>query len=322
MPLFSSLGAGNVQTTNKGKERGWYRARIITHGYVGGGYKDSSPWRNVNRTIHSTDATTDLGDMINEAAAYCDGANSDNYFYVWGVTNAYPGTSSAGWSLNMNTSAGRGAGNSMTVARADFGTMVDYEHAGANIFIVGGGSNVTNKFQMKTESMGTSSNSGTAVDYTAACEGRLRGWHRTGTAAAQSFQWSTESYASWSGHPGSDGWGKAMSSYNGVAYMKDGGNLNTTLKKFNDNTGVNVSSFTVQDAGEENYQTGNKKGYCLGHYNTAQNNNTYKVNFTTDGYTTLGSASEPKGHAGMSSAALASSYTFNNISYGYTVPSY
>ena len=40
--------------------------------------------------------------------------------------------------------------------------------------------------------------------------------------------------------------------------MKDGGNLNTTLKKFNDNTGANVSSF-VQDAGEENYQTGNKK---------------------------------------------------------------
>ena len=104
--------------------------------------------------------------------------------------------------------------------------------------------------------------------------------------------------------------------------MKDGGNLNVTLKKFNDNTGANVSSFSVQDAGEENYQTGNKKGYCLGHYNTAQNNNTYKVNFTTDGYTTLGSASEPKGHAGMSSAALASSYTFNNLSYGYSVPSY
>ena len=41
--------------------------------------------------------------------------------------------------------------------------------------------------------------------------------------------------------------------------MKDGGNLNTTLKKFNDNTGANVSSFTVQDAGEENYQTGNRK---------------------------------------------------------------
>ena len=91
MPLFSSLGAGNVQTTNKGKERGWYRARTITHGYVGGGYKDSSPWRNVNRTLHNTDATTNLGDMINDPAAYCDGANSDNYFYIWGVVNAYPG---------------------------------------------------------------------------------------------------------------------------------------------------------------------------------------------------------------------------------------
>ena len=199
--------------------------------------------------------------------------------------------------------------------------MVDFEHAGANIFIVGGLSNVTSKFQMKTETMGTTSNSATAADYTAACEGRLRGWQKTG-GTAQSFQWSTESYTTWSGAPSSDGWGKALSSYNGVAYMKDGGNLNTTLKKFNDNTGTNVSSFTVQDSGEENYQTGNKKGYCLGHYNGVQNNNSYKVNLTSDAYTTLGSASEPKGHAGMSSAALASAYSFSNPAYGYQVPSY
>ncbi len=321
MPLFSSLGAGNAQTTNKGKERGWSRARVITHGYVGGGYKDSSPWRNVNRTIHSTDVTTDLGDMLNEAAAYCDGANSDNYFYIWGIVNAYAGTSANGWSMNMNTAASRGGGHTMSVARADFGTMVDFEHAGANIFIVGGLSATTSKFQMKTETMGTTSNSATAADYTAACEGRLRGWHKTGSTA-QSFQWSTESYTTWSGAPNSDGWGKALSSYNGVAYMKDGGNLNVTLKKFNDNTGTNVSSFSVQDSGEENYQTGNKKGYCLGHYNGVQNNNSYKVNLTSDAYTTLGSASEPKGHAGMSSAALASAYSFSNPAYGYQVPSY
>ena len=40
---------------------------------------------------------------------------------------------------------------------------------------------------MKTETMGTTSNSGSSSDYTAACEGRLRGWHRTATNAAQSF---------------------------------------------------------------------------------------------------------------------------------------
>ena len=41
---------------------GWAIARIWTHGYVGGGYKSGAPWRNVNRTVHSTDTSTNLGD--------------------------------------------------------------------------------------------------------------------------------------------------------------------------------------------------------------------------------------------------------------------
>ena len=45
MPLFSSIGAANTQTTNKGNERGWARARVITHGYVAGGkYPSPSPF--------------------------------------------------------------------------------------------------------------------------------------------------------------------------------------------------------------------------------------------------------------------------------------
>ena len=50
--------------------------------------------------------------------------------------------------IEYEHAASRGAGNNMTVARADFGPMVDYEHAGANIFICWCWSNVTNKFQM------------------------------------------------------------------------------------------------------------------------------------------------------------------------------
>ena len=33
----------------------WSRSRIITHGFTGGGYKNSSPWKNVNRTTHNND---------------------------------------------------------------------------------------------------------------------------------------------------------------------------------------------------------------------------------------------------------------------------
>ena len=328
MPLFSSIGAANTQTTNRGNERGWARARVITHGYVAGGYKDSSPWKNVNRTVHSTDTTTDLGDQMTRAACYCDGGNSDLYFYVYGIIDAFAGNSSETWSWHMSTSTGRGTNASwnMTVGRDDLGTMVDYEHQGARIYCVGGGSNVTDRFNMKTETMlSVGPTSGSSSDYTATAEGRLRGWQVTSTAATratQSFQWSNETYSAWSSAPGTDGWGKAVSSYLGRFYMKNGGNLNATLVKCDDNNGTQSSSFPIQDAGEENYQMGNLKGYCLGHYNTAQNNNTYKVNYNVDTYAALGSTAEPKGHAGMSSAALASSYNFNNPAYGTTVPAY
>ena len=43
---------GNV--SGKASRAGsWYRSRIITHGFTAGGYKDSSPWKNVNRTDQS-----------------------------------------------------------------------------------------------------------------------------------------------------------------------------------------------------------------------------------------------------------------------------
>ena len=37
---------------------------IIVQGYMLGGYKDSSPWKNVNLTIHATDTTTNLNDHL------------------------------------------------------------------------------------------------------------------------------------------------------------------------------------------------------------------------------------------------------------------
>ena len=62
--------------------------------------------------------------------------------------------------------------------------------------------------------------------------------------------------------------------------------------------------------GEENYQTGQEHGYCIGHYNGVQNNNTYKVVHATDTFTTLGSTAQPKGHDGISSASCASASAY------------
>ena len=57
----------------------WNRSRIITHGWTGGGYKDSSPWKNVNRCNHSNDSQTNIGDKLTSAGSYIDGG--------WSYTN-------------------------------------------------------------------------------------------------------------------------------------------------------------------------------------------------------------------------------------------
>jgi hypothetical protein len=66
------------------------------------------------------------------------------------------------------------------------------------------------------------------------------------------------------------------------------------------------TDLNFDNSGEENDQTGQNWGYCVGHYNGAQNNNTYKVHSITDVYTVLGSDAQPKGHDGSSSGATAS----------------
>ena len=104
--------------------------------------------------------------------------------------------------------------------------------------------------------------------------------------------------------------------------MKQGGNLTTSLGRYNDITGAHVTNFTVDDAGEENYQMGNNKFFCLGHYNGAQNNNSYKVEYSNDSVGAGTANMSPKGHAGTSSGANCSSYNFNYPALGDTRPAY
>ena len=66
--------------SNEGTD--WAQARIITHGYTAGGYKDSAPWKNINRTVHSNDTVgagtanmSPKGDAGMSSAAMCPSYN-------------------------------------------------------------------------------------------------------------------------------------------------------------------------------------------------------------------------------------------------------
>lgn len=305
-------------------DTGWATARIWTHGYVGGGYQNSSPWSNVNRTVHSTDTTTNLGDKLDRSGAYMSGSWSDIKHWFHSMENTYRGSSNytSGFNMASETGIAHLSQWDMTVNRGSMGSMQDHVFAGGNSFLTGGGNGRTDVFNLKTETMRTS---GFPNDYpdggddpTWGGHGRLKGWHkRSGTR--KGLEWKTESWVTWEHGPGGDGWKKCLPSMLGHLYCGTGNNNQNGNARIDDITGINVRNIDFGRMGEENFQMGMRKGYCLGNYNGSQNNQTFKVNYINDGATYLGGTTEPKGHGGMSSAhcASASSVTSGQASYDY-----
>jgi hypothetical protein len=304
---------GDTQTTNPFTNSFKYRT-IYTHGYVSGGYKDVTPWRNVNRTVHSTDTTTNLGDILDRNAAYVDGSYNDYYQYIYATDNSWPGTGTYTSSLNMSTETGRTNDSKWNTKSSldnygDSGVIINSSLTMA--WIVCTGTNI-DKHNLVTEVMydsGQGGSCGTPGDWVCCWYGQYYGWvkHSNNGNRNHKIDFATETWSSAGLTVGTDGWGKALKTKEGYAYVKNGGNIVSSAYKVNDNTGSNIrTDLNFNNAGEENYETGQNWGYCLGEYNGAQNNNSYKVTHGTDTYTTLGSTTQPKGHDGMSSAAMAS----------------
>jgi hypothetical protein len=178
-------------------------------------------------------------------------------------------------------------------------------------WILGTATNI-DKHNLVTEVMyatGQGGSAGTPGDFVCTWYGQYYGWvkHNYEGSRNHKIEFATETWSSAGLTVGTDGWGKALITKEGYAYVKNGGNITASAYKINDTTGSNIrTDLSFNNSGEENYETGQNWGYCLGEYNGAQNNNTYKVTHGTDTYTVLGSTAQPKGHDGMSSAAMAS----------------
>jgi len=302
---------GDTQSSNPFTNSFKYRT-IYTRGYTSGGYKDGSPWRNVNRTVHATDMTTNLGDMMDYAASYKTGGFSDYYHYIYGQTNSHNGSSNYTGSINMATESNRTHSSSwdMTQSRQDAEAVMN-----ANLtigYIVGGGSSVTDKHNLVTETMyvaGAAPNSlGAGGDNygVTAIFGEFRAyiaWGYTGTSGY--MLWSTEVWTSQGMSWNTGGQPKGLSSKHGFGFGAEGGYNGTNyMKKYSDVNGslLNASISRPESCGEENCQVGQNWGYTIGSYNgSAQTNNTTKISYLTDTITNMGSDTQPKGHDGMSS---------------------
>lgn len=302
---------GDTTDPNPFSENPFLYRSIYTRGYTSGGYKSSSPWKNTNRTVHATDVSTNLGDRLDYGGSYVNGGYSDYNAYIYAVADSFSGSSKHTSSISMVTEAARTHSSSwdLTTTRDDLGCLMNSTLTAG--YIVGGGSTNTDKHNYVTETMyalGTvpaGPVAGGTYGATASWYGEFRGW--VWASGGGSISFATETWTSGGTTVATDGWGKALSTKHGHAYVKNGGNIVTGAYKLNDTTGAQIrTDLNFDNSGEENYQTGQDWGYCLGHYNGVQNNNTYKVNSLTDVYTVLGSDAQPKGHDGASSAATAS----------------
>lgn len=345
---------GSSQTTPSGSLQ---TRSIFTHGYVAGGYKDSNPWRTINKTWHSNDVTISCGEQLQAAASYIGGTFSDYYGYVHAASNAHAAANAHTSSYNLATGVNRtvtttpsganpggpfgytgkdpngdgqgiayGTGGSvvgvgsweLSVARSYFaGTQNQIGQIG---YITGGPeSSACDKFYFPTEIMYTTTSPGVNGSHCTAAGGTdYAWWSIAGNQRRLTF--SNDSWATWT--PGTsaapDGVCKFLNTKLGYHYGGTGGNVTSGFQKWSDSTGSTITSSLSkpQALGEENFEMGQNWGYCLGQYNGQQNNYTFKVNYSTDAMTVLGTASQPKGHAGLSSgvcSSAAASVTMNTF---------
>lgn len=187
-------------------------------------------------------------------------------------------------------------------------------------YITGGSeSTACDKFNFPTEIMYIGTSSG------------ITGQHATAAGGATSMFWSlagqmrkmlfsTDTWSTWA--PGTaaapDGVCKMLSTKLGYHYVGSGSNSTTPVMKWSDTTGTTLTAALAKPSaqGEENFQMGQNWGYCLGAFNGQQNNYTFKVTYSNDAFTVMGSTTQPKGHAGMSSgvcSSAAASITMSNI---------
>ena len=288
----------------------FYTRTIYTRGYTMCGYQNSSPWRNTNRTIHSTDTTTNLGDMMDTGASYIDAGFSDYNAYVFNDSGGVQGSSSFTSSMSMVTETLRSHSNSwnMTVNRTNCKTLMN--NGLTSIYITGGANSSTDKLSTVTDTMLGSGTIGTGL--AGGTAGGLSGfWGEFygiigANSSSASLTWTTETWSSgtWSFASSTDGQPKGLSSKYGYGYNASGTyDGSSTLYKFNDSTGAQVSTMSrPEKCGEENCQIGQDWGYTLGSYNgSGQTNNSTKVSYTTDSCVGLGSSGQPQGHGGASS---------------------
>lgn len=299
-----AYGGVNGRIKNKGGRfyNEFKYRQIINYAYVGCGYKNASPWKNVHKTVASTDQTTNLGTLMQYAAAYTSGGCSLNIFYMWATYDGFPGNTTQTSATNMFTEASYAltANMNMIDARDDCATVFQ-EHD--KCWISGGGNSSIDRFNFWTETMATSTLSGGIGGFLSSFSDQFYGfWGNEG--GTQKVTYATETVAAsttYFVHSQQ----KGISSKMRKGYCGNEGDYagGYNLRRWFFPTDTNIGNVAKPDGncGEENFTMGQDWQYLLGQYNGAQNNNNWKFYYATDSGTANIAGLSPTAQAGQSS---------------------
>ena len=292
--------------------------QVIASGYVAGGYKSSSPWRNVNKMNHATDVIGNLGDLLQGTVAYSSGfCNRDNGF-MWGATGMGTGSYTVSFNMRSDTTKTAATAHNTTRAVSDNGTAFKEHDLG---FVCGGGSAVLDIFNGATETMQAASHgkslyangdtdgahatiSDELKSLGGCSTGGFRIGHNTTTVSAI-----TTGFINASASPGtqfnSNGQQKGINSKIGRGWV---GNEGTYLGgytyrrwQFSTETNLGTTARPVTNCGEENFDMGQDHNYMHGQYDGLQNNRSQKWYYWTETGVELGAGSQRIGVPGGSS---------------------
>ena len=285
---------------------------IIAYSYLGGGYKDASPWKNVHKTINATDQTTHLGTLLDYPASYTKGACSKTIFFVFSVNTANvwtgPDTVSdtyvTGVNMSNDTNYAHQSKFDLKNSRSDMAVMWKETEFS---WVVAGGTTSVDKFNMSSETMATGYNltSFNSSEGASAFSDENYGYaYNSGNGVK--FNFSSETFANgsvWGAH----GQQKGISSKVGKGYAGNEGSYNGgyNLRRWTTSNDTNIGTVAKPDTntGEENFTMGQDWQYMLGNYNGAQNNNSWKFYYATDSGSASVSGLNPGVNGGTSSGA-------------------
>ncbi len=302
---WEMIGAQEARPTN------FKYRQVINYSYLAGGYKSSSPWKNVHKTVNSTDQTNHIGELLDYPSSYSMGACGDKILYVFSV-NTGGGWTGPGTQLDTFTSAvnmftdtnyAHQTKFDLVYSRSDLGVLFKETQFA---YIFAGGSAIMEKFNFVSEtrlSNTFSSYNGTDGAGAFSDENNGFGWSNSG---GFKFNFASETHTG-TGMWGAHGQQKGISSKVGKGYAGNEGSYNGgyNLRRWDNTSDTNIGNVVKPhpNCGEENFTMGQDHQYMLGNYDGVQNNISWKFIYSTDTGTTSVQGLNPGVNAGTSSGS-------------------